>query len=57
MEAELSTDIQRGRKVNPAAQAKLEDALTLQADLVKGEERFFLIWFIHDFVGQDQRRA
>ncbi len=41
MEAELSTDIQRGRIVNPATQAKLEDALTLQADLVKGEERFF----------------
>ncbi len=41
MEAELSTDIQRGRIVNPATQAKLEDALSLQADLVKGEERFF----------------
>jgi len=41
MEAELSTDIQRGRIVNPATQAKLEDALNLQADLVKGEERFF----------------
>jgi conjugal transfer ATP-binding protein TraC len=41
MEAELSTDIQRGRLVNPATQAKLEDALNLQADLVKGEERFF----------------
>ncbi len=41
MEAEISTDIQRGRVVNPATQAKLEDALTLQADLVKGEERFF----------------
>ncbi|MCG2701686.1 ATP-binding protein [Candidatus Parcubacteria bacterium] len=41
MEAELSTDIQRGKIVNPATQAKLEDALNLQADLVKGEERFF----------------
>jgi len=41
MEAELSTDIQRGRLVNPATQAKLEDALNLQADLVKGEERYF----------------
>ena len=41
MEAEISTDIQRGRLVNPATQAKLEDALNLQADLVKGEERFF----------------
>jgi hypothetical protein len=41
MEAEISTDIQRGRVINPATQAKLEDALNLQADLVKGEERFF----------------
>ncbi|MFA6007593.1 MAG: ATP-binding protein, partial [Candidatus Shapirobacteria bacterium] len=41
MEAEINTDIQRGRVVNPATQAKLEDALNLQADLVKGEERFF----------------
>ncbi len=41
MEAEISTDIQRGRLINPATQAKLEDAMNLQADLVKGEERFF----------------
>ncbi|MFA6603059.1 MAG: hypothetical protein WCT01_04645, partial [Candidatus Shapirobacteria bacterium] len=41
MEAEISTDIQRGRVVNPTTQAKLEDALTLQADLAKGEERFY----------------
>lgn len=41
MEAEISTDVQRGRVINPATQAKLEDALNLQADLVKGEERFF----------------
>lgn len=41
MEAEISTDMQRGRVVNPATSAKLEDALNLQADLVKGEERFF----------------
>ncbi|OIP87050.1 hypothetical protein AUK05_02215 [Candidatus Shapirobacteria bacterium CG2_30_35_20] len=41
MEAEISTDVQRGKVVNPSTQAKLEDALTLQADLVRGEERFF----------------
>lgn len=41
MEAEINTDIQRGRVINPSTQAKLEDALNLQADLVKGEERFF----------------
>ena len=41
MEAELSTDMQRGKVVNPGTQAKLEDALKLQEELVKGEERFF----------------
>ena len=41
MEAEMSTDIQRGRVVNPSTQAKLEDALVLQEQLVKGSERFF----------------
>ncbi len=41
MEAELSTDLQRGKVINPSTKAKLEDALTLQEDLVKGEERFF----------------
>ena len=41
MEAEISTDIQRGRVVNPSTQAKLEDALSLQEQLVKGIERFF----------------
>jgi conjugal transfer ATP-binding protein TraC len=41
MEAELSTDLQRGRVINPSTKAKLEDALSLQEDLVKGEERFF----------------
>lgn len=41
MEAEISTDLQRGRIVNPSTQAKLEDALGLQDQLVKGVERFF----------------
>ncbi len=41
MEAEIGIDIERGRLINPGTQAKLEDALNLQADLVKGEERFF----------------
>lgn len=41
MSAEISTDIQKGRIANPATQAKLEDAMNLQADLVKGEERYF----------------
>ncbi len=41
MEAELSTDMQRGRVVDPFTQAKLEDALGLQEQLAKGSERFF----------------
>jgi len=41
MEAEISTDIQRGKIVDPATQAKLEDARSLQEQLVKGIERFF----------------
>ena len=41
MEAEMNSDVQKGKIVNPATQAKLEDALNLQADLVRGQERFF----------------
>jgi conjugal transfer ATP-binding protein TraC len=41
MEAELSTDIERGRIVDPGTQAKLEDAKSLQEQLVKGIERFY----------------
>lgn len=45
MEAELSTDIQRGKIVNPATEAKLEDAKILQDLLIKGAERFFQFSF------------
>lgn len=41
MEAEISTDIQRGKLINPSTQAKLEDAKSLQEQLVKGMERFY----------------
>lgn len=41
MEAEISTDIQRGKVVDPTTQAKLEDALSLQEKLAKGVEKFF----------------
>jgi conjugal transfer ATP-binding protein TraC len=41
MEAEISTDIERGKVVNPSTQAKLDDARVLQEQLVKGVERFF----------------
>ncbi len=41
MEAEIATDMERGRVVNPATQAQLEDAQVMQEQLVKGAERFF----------------
>ncbi len=41
MEAEISTDIERGKIVNPSTAAKLEDAKVLQDQLVKGIERYF----------------
>lgn len=41
MEAEIATDLERGKIVNPGTEAKLEDARVLQEQLVKGSERFF----------------
>src|SRR3989338_4428359 len=41
MEAELAPDLPRGRIIDPGTQAKLDDALSLQDQLVKGAERFF----------------
>ncbi len=41
MEATITTDVDRGRVVDPAVQAALEDAKSLQEQLVKGVERFF----------------
>ena len=41
MEAEISTDIQRGRLPQAATEAALEDAKSLQSQLVKGVERFY----------------
>ena len=41
MEAEIQTDLERGRIINPSTQAKLEDARSLQQQLVRGAERFF----------------
>ena len=45
MEAEISTDIERGRIVDPSTQAKLEDARSLQEQLVKGVERYYEFCF------------
>lgn len=41
MEATIQTDLERGRAVDPAVELALEDARELQAQLVKGSERFF----------------
>ncbi|MGI6278362.1 MAG: VirB4-like conjugal transfer ATPase, CD1110 family [Patescibacteria group bacterium] len=41
MEAEIATDAQRGKVIDPSTKAKLEDALSLQEQLTKGVERFF----------------
>jgi len=41
MEAEIHTDLERGKIVNPGTEAKLEDARSLQEQLVKGAERFY----------------
>ena len=45
MEAEISTDLQRGKILDPLTEAKLEDARALQEQLVKGAERFFEFGF------------
>lgn len=41
MEATIQTDMKRGKVVDPAVQVALDDALSLQAQLAKGAERFF----------------
>lgn len=41
MEATIQTDIERGRIIDPAVQVALDDARSLQEQLVKGSERFF----------------
>ena len=45
MEAEISTDLQRGKIADPVTEAKLEDARGIQEQLVKGAERFFEFGF------------
>ncbi|MDP3724559.1 MAG: hypothetical protein Q8R11_02905, partial [bacterium] len=41
MEATLSTDLQRGKVIDPTVQTTLGDAQALQEQLAKGAERFF----------------
>ncbi len=45
MEAEIATDLERGKIIDPATQAKLDDARALQEELVKGIEHFFEFGF------------
>ncbi|MDO8610660.1 MAG: ATP-binding protein [bacterium] len=41
MEATIESDIKAGKVVDPTIQVALDDAMTLQAELAKGAERFF----------------
>src|SRR5260221_2105518 len=41
MEATIGADEEKGKNSNPATEAALQDALSLQAELAKGVERFF----------------
>src|SRR3989344_4757551 len=41
MEATIESDMKAGRVVDPSVQVSLDDALTLQAELAQGAERFF----------------
>jgi len=45
MEAEVATDLERGKIVDPGTTSKLEDARLLQDELVKGAEHFFEFGF------------
>lgn len=41
MEATIESDMKAGKVVDPSVQVQLDDALSLQAELAKGAERFF----------------
>lgn len=45
MEATIETEIKAGKVVDPTTQVQLDDALTLQAELAQGSERFFQFAF------------
>jgi len=45
MEATIDTEIKAGKVVDPTIQVQLDDALTLQAELAQGSERFFQFGF------------
>src|SRR3989344_8525664 len=41
MQATIDTDMKAGKVVDPTVQVSLDDALSLQAELARGAERFF----------------
>lgn len=45
MEATIEMDVKSGKVVDPTTQVQLDDALTLQAELAQGSERFFQFAF------------
>ncbi len=45
MEATIQVDLKRGRVVDPSVQVALDDALSLQAQLAKGAERYYQFAF------------
>lgn len=45
MEATIEGDMKSGKVVDPTTQVQLDDALTLQAELAQGSERFFQFAF------------
>ena len=45
MEATIDTQLKGGKVVDPTTQVQLDDALTLQAELAQGSERFFQFAF------------
>lgn len=55
MEAEIQTDLQRGRIANIDTQVKLEDARTLQEQLAKGAERFFQFGLYVTFQAESEK--
>ncbi len=56
MEAELATDLERGKIVDPGTQAKLDDARLLQENLVKGTEHFFQFSFYVTIKAKDKEQ-
>ncbi|NMC36576.1 DUF87 domain-containing protein [Candidatus Beckwithbacteria bacterium] len=55
MEAEIQTDLQRGKIANISTQVQLEDARNLQEQLAKGSERFFQFGLYVTITARDEK--